>query len=176
MSTRRLEREVERSKSVLYKAKGGMRGGLYDEEGGGGGGGKVTGGGYKGSTPMGAVEMEDENRRAENQLSPEQLQLFEKENDDMLRHYEDTLDKVRYVVLFPSAFLRPPPSPFTSLHTSFFSFLLITPSARSNAPSSKSPPCQQHSTPTSPRSKSALINWSATPSSRPRTWAAGTRS
>ena len=31
----------------------------------------------------------------ESQLSPEQLQAFESENADLLRHYEDQLDQVR---------------------------------------------------------------------------------
>jgi hypothetical protein len=34
----------------------------------------------------------------ENQLDPEQLQLFAQENQDMLKQYEDQLDKVRYVL------------------------------------------------------------------------------
>jgi hypothetical protein len=34
----------------------------------------------------------------EQELSPEQLQMFEKENQDMLKHYESTLDQVRYVL------------------------------------------------------------------------------
>lgn len=99
MMERRLEREVERGRSVLYKVKGDMSGGRgggtngFDGEGASMGGGKGMGyGGGKG------VAVEDENRREiENQLSPEQLQLFARENQDMLKHYEDTLDQVRYV-------------------------------------------------------------------------------
>ena len=97
MMTRRLEREVERSKSVLYKTKGGgVQAGLLVEPKtmNGFGGGHGSGGGYKGK--MGAVEMEEETKRTEMQLSPEQLQLFAKENEDLLKHYEDTLDQVRY--------------------------------------------------------------------------------
>ena len=40
---------------------------------------------------------EEDKRQIEQQLTPEQLQLFAKENQDMLKHYEDTLDQVRYV-------------------------------------------------------------------------------
>ena len=40
---------------------------------------------------------EEDRRQIEQQLSPEQLQLFARENQDMLKHYEDTLDQVRYV-------------------------------------------------------------------------------
>jgi syntaxin 18 len=32
-------------------------------------------------------------------LTPEQLQMFEKNNQDMMKHYETTLDKVRYVAI-----------------------------------------------------------------------------
>lgn len=32
----------------------------------------------------------------EDELSAEQLQMFEKENQDMMKHYEATLDQVRY--------------------------------------------------------------------------------
>jgi syntaxin 18 len=34
------------------------------------------------------------------ELSAEQIQIFEKENQDMLKHYESTLDQVRYVISF----------------------------------------------------------------------------
>ncbi|KAF1913319.1 snare-complex protein syntaxin-18 N-terminus-domain-containing protein [Ampelomyces quisqualis] len=72
----RLMREVEKSKSVLYKTRtpgpwaadyGGETSSPQDEAGG-------------------AVET---------QLDAEQLQLFAQENQDMLRQYEDQLDKVR---------------------------------------------------------------------------------
>jgi hypothetical protein len=36
----------------------------------------------------------------EAELSPEQLQLFEEENESMVRYYEDTLSKVQYVAPF----------------------------------------------------------------------------
>ena len=104
MMTRRLEREVERSKSVLYKTKGGgVQAGLLEEQGtmngfGGAHGGEGGGAGGKYKGRMGAVEMEEETKRTEMQLSPEQLQLFAKENEDLLKHYEDTLDQVRYVL------------------------------------------------------------------------------
>lgn len=98
MMERRLEREVERGRSVLYKVKGEM-GGVSD------GGGSINGFAGEGSGGRGGskyggrgAEVEDESRREiENQLSPEQLQLFARENQDMLKHYEDTLDQVRYV-------------------------------------------------------------------------------
>ena len=102
MMERRLEREVEKGRSVLHKVKGNM--GLEDDDGGNGRG----EGGMNGHAPAGGGDshrekkvrdgtLENENRRAiEQQLTPEQLQLFARENQDMLKHYEDTLDKVRY--------------------------------------------------------------------------------
>lgn len=50
-----------------------------------------------------AAMSQDEVAAIEAELSPEQLQLFAEENDSMLRHYEDTLNKVQYV-LFRVAF------------------------------------------------------------------------
>jgi len=37
----------------------------------------------------------------EEELTQEQLQMFEKENQDMLKHYQDTLDQVRWVEGIP---------------------------------------------------------------------------
>lgn len=105
MMERRLEREVERGRSVLYKVKGnvGAGDGSYGVgmSGGGGGGGEGMNGragegksAFRGGGGLG----EDESRRdIEQQLSPEQLQLFAQENQDMLKQYEDTLDQVRSV-------------------------------------------------------------------------------
>lgn len=47
-----------------------------------------------------AAMSQDEVAAIEAELSPEQLQLFAEENDSMLRHYEDTLNKVQYVPTF----------------------------------------------------------------------------
>ncbi|CAD6570486.1 MAG: hypothetical protein ASARMPREDX12_003646 [Alectoria sarmentosa] len=104
MMERRLEREVERGRSVLYKVKGsvgagGGLGGVGVSGGGGGvGDGRMNGsaGEGRGAHGKSAGTGEDESRREiEQQLSPEQLQLFAKENQDMLKQYEDTLDQVR---------------------------------------------------------------------------------
>lgn len=87
----RLTREVEKSKSMLYKARGSMV--LPDSSTGMNGG--YTGGSatvYRGQSSH-AEEMD--RKEAEQQLSPEQLQLFAQENQDMLKHYEDSLDQVR---------------------------------------------------------------------------------
>jgi len=78
----RLLREVEKSKSVLYKTR-------------------ATGPGHLGPVPPMSSHATDgsESARAgvEAQLDAEQLQLFAQENQDMLQQYEDQLDKVRCV-------------------------------------------------------------------------------
>ncbi|KAI9708286.1 MAG: hypothetical protein M1812_008044 [Candelaria pacifica] len=100
MTEIRLTREVEKSKSVLYKTRGSKDTsramGLAEQ---------VALGvdsvytntsnprQYTGST--GAQLDETERRQIEQQLSPEQLQLFAQENQDLLKHFEDTLDQVR---------------------------------------------------------------------------------
>ncbi|KKY21780.1 putative snare protein syntaxin 18 ufe1 [Diplodia seriata] len=82
----RLEREREKSKSVLYKARGIPP--LDDLSGGRG-----STGGYSGGK---AADLDEKTGlHVEQELSEEQLQLFAEENQDMLKHYEDTLDKVR---------------------------------------------------------------------------------
>ncbi|KAL8817068.1 MAG: hypothetical protein Q9223_004033 [Gallowayella weberi] len=92
MMDRRLQREMERSKSQLYKSRGskGVDVGLD---------GPITVGGTKGMNGYvgdGAVmEEEDKRRMGEEGLSEEQKQVFREENEGMLRHYEDTLDQVR---------------------------------------------------------------------------------
>ncbi|KAH8709990.1 snare-complex protein syntaxin-18 N-terminus-domain-containing protein [Phaeosphaeriaceae sp. PMI808] len=64
----RLMREVEKSKSVLYKTR---------------------------ASGMTSDGQDEANAVIEQQLDPEQLQLFAQENQDMLKQYEDQLDKVR---------------------------------------------------------------------------------
>lgn len=83
----RLMREVEKSKSVLYKTRAS---GPATNDYGGTNGSAATD--YRGKTS----HVEDESSGViENQLDPEQLQLFAQENQDMLKQYEDQLDKVR---------------------------------------------------------------------------------
>lgn len=100
---KRLQREVERSKSVLYKSRGmkGVEIGL-EEDGElnvlpSAAGGKGRGmNGYEGQSGF-LVEEEEERRKGEGGLSEEQVQMLKEENEGMLRHYEDTLDQVRSV-------------------------------------------------------------------------------
>lgn len=100
MMERRLERDLEKGRSVLYKVSGsaGAGQGLMGDAMSGG-----VGEGLNGRTKDGNSAFpgggEDESRRdIEQQLSPEQLQLFAQENQDMLKQYEDTLDQVRSVL------------------------------------------------------------------------------
>ncbi|KAH0544280.1 hypothetical protein FGG08_001543 [Glutinoglossum americanum] len=99
MMETRLIREVEKSKSALYKTQGTAsaptkaNGGApnFDSI-------DVTNtvnGMRKEMERRGVLMDEQETKEIEEQLSPEQLQLFARENQDMLKHYEDTLDQVR---------------------------------------------------------------------------------
>lgn len=90
----RLLREVEKSKSVLYKTR--ATGGVSGDPGGINGtyGAGASNTDYSGKT---RYTGEDSNGVIEQQLDPEQLQLFAQENQDMLKQYEDQLDKVRSV-------------------------------------------------------------------------------
>lgn len=100
MVEKRIERVLEREKSVLYKAR---VGGVGQQSGAGKENYKqdytATGSGpsLREPAPDAAVLSEADSKEIEGQLSAEQLQLFAEENDSMLKHYEDTLGKVQYV-------------------------------------------------------------------------------
>lgn len=89
MMEKRILREVEKNRSVLANARPGAMpefGGFEDVP--------VPPSKYKGS---GSAHLETQAHQPEEELSPEQIQMFEKQNQDMLKHYESTLDQVRYV-------------------------------------------------------------------------------
>lgn len=92
MVEKRIERAREREKSVLYKNKSVGKGegnGVPEER-------NVVATSASATGPVRDVSMGQEDVAAiEAQLSPEQLQLFEQENDSMLKHYEETLSKVQ---------------------------------------------------------------------------------
>ena len=108
MVERRVRREVERGRSVLYMAKTQQE---HQSQGSGSGPwdsetllDSTTERRMTGKSSLDQDQEEKGRRDAiEQQLSPEQLQLFAQENQDMLKHYEDTLDQVRYVTS-PSSF------------------------------------------------------------------------
>lgn len=87
----RLMREVEKSKSVLHKTRMSMP---AMNDFGGTQSGAATRTRYRGSS---AHVHDASSDTVEQQLDAEQLQLFAQENQDMLKQYEDQLDKVRYV-------------------------------------------------------------------------------
>lgn len=107
MVEKRVEREVEKSRSVLYMSRG--AGGAASMAPGEGSENFPSKGGMNGSSKgrndcdtvdggakSNRARLEEEDRQEiERQLSPEQLQLFAEENQDMLKRYEDTLDQVR---------------------------------------------------------------------------------
>jgi syntaxin 18 len=85
----RITREMEKSRSILHKT----RGRPTIELGGFGDAPEPP----KRPSSSKATQAEDQNGyNIEDELSQEQLQLFEKENRDMIKHYETTLDQVRY--------------------------------------------------------------------------------
>lgn len=91
----RIAREIEKNKSILYKAKGTIPPN-FDFSGTNGH--ATAEADYRGKTTQ---SQEADAAAAEQQLDPEQLQLFAQENQDMLKQYEDQLDQVRYVVGLP---------------------------------------------------------------------------
>lgn len=100
MMEKRILREMEKNKSVLARTRRASIPGLGGFEGGSSVPGKAAGFSRKGSSAgaggLNAVQLESRELNPEEELSEEQIQMFEKENQDMLKHYESTLDQVRY--------------------------------------------------------------------------------
>ncbi|GKZ72023.1 hypothetical protein AnigIFM50267_008075 [Aspergillus niger] len=90
MVEKRIERVRERERSVLYKSSGGGKGGWGSVDGGSWRG-DAAGGGTTGSVMMDESEVKE----IEKQLTPQQLQLFEEENDSMVKYFEDVVGKVQ---------------------------------------------------------------------------------
>lgn len=115
MVEKRIERVREREKSALYKQSATTTTpgtGPTPMEG-------VEDSRYVASTSVpapthaqGDLSAADESQ-IEQQLSPEQLQLFEEENSLLLRSYEDTLNKIQFV--FPSPYPHSLPRTFVML-------------------------------------------------------------
>ncbi|TVY71198.1 Syntaxin ufe1 [Lachnellula suecica] len=84
MMEKRILREVEKNRSVLANSRPtAMPDFGFDDAPGPSK--------YKG---IAGAHMESQ-EQPEQELSPEQIQMFEKQNQDMLKHYESTLDQVR---------------------------------------------------------------------------------
>lgn len=85
-------REVEKNRSVLAKS----RRGTYEL------------GGLEAPVPVPAATHTDEAAGTTQaydptqELTAEQIQVFERENQDMVKHYESTLDQVRFVTPQPA--------------------------------------------------------------------------
>ena len=124
MMETRIAREIEKSKSVLYKSRDAALAPHIDRIVG-----SPVGEGGPGSAKStwrteGQVALSEEKQSGTTDLglSPEQIQLFEKENNDMMKHYEDTLDQVRYVR--PSR--KPGPRMLTTARTAERSMIEIS--------------------------------------------------
>lgn len=87
----RVMRQVEKSKSMLYKATGAA---VPQSRPGSSAGSSAAD--MKGAWNGTGSLLPEEKENIEQVLSPEQLQIFAKENQDMIKYYEDTLDQVRY--------------------------------------------------------------------------------
>ena len=88
MMEKRIMREMEKNRSVLEKSDfGPMHEDGYDS---------ATGSSSYQTTN--SVHMEAPRFVPEEELTPEQIQMFEKQNQDMLKQYESTLNQVSYVV------------------------------------------------------------------------------
>lgn len=91
----RLSREVEKSKSALYKSRMGGAGVPYVAEEEGVNGSVVAKGSEKRRGNRTSFSQEESQVQDGEELSQDQMQIFAQENNDLLRHYEDTLDQVR---------------------------------------------------------------------------------
>jgi hypothetical protein len=99
MMETRLTREMEKNRSVLAKARGGLVG-VDGFPGMGVEGGLGSSAGV-GKSAGGVSADREKEGRPQFDLTEEQVQMFEKGNQDMLKHYESTLDKVRLVQIPP---------------------------------------------------------------------------
>lgn len=91
MMEKRIQRVVEKNRSVLAKSRSEPLSNFSFNE---------SLGSSATSTGILAPHLETPVFKPEDELTPEQIQMFEKENQDMLKHYESTLDQVKYVIHF----------------------------------------------------------------------------
>lgn len=83
MMEKRINREMEKNRSVLANTRADPSA-------------KFAGGaGPSVDYPASTAHLEVPVFKPEEELTPEQIQIFEKENQDMIKHYESTLDQVR---------------------------------------------------------------------------------
>lgn len=97
MMETRLTREMEKNRSVLAKARGGMVGLNDFPSMGVDTGESFTAARRQSNRGLPVDEADRQGSKPEHDLTEDQRQMFEKGNQDMLKHYESTLDKVRFV-------------------------------------------------------------------------------
>lgn len=103
MMETRLAREMEKNRSILAKARSSQLPPAlakefgFDDSGAGAGAGPASA--PKSSTTGLPVDEEESRRRQDEDLNltDEQKQMFERDNQDMLKHYNSALDKVKTV-------------------------------------------------------------------------------
>jgi syntaxin 18 len=99
MMETRLSREMEKNRSILAKARSSQLPPSLAKEFGLDDPGAGAASGPRASAPGLSVDEEESRRRQDEDLglTDEQKQIFERDNQDMLRHYNSALDKVKTV-------------------------------------------------------------------------------
>lgn len=87
MMEKRIMRQLEKNKNMISMSRVGPELGGFENA-------PIPPSKTQGSS---AAHMESIKLYPEQDLTPEQIQMFEQENQDMLKHYESTLDQVRLV-------------------------------------------------------------------------------
>lgn len=149
MMEKRIFREVEKNRSVLANARPGTMSDLlgFDDAP------------VPTSKPKGtAATYTEPQAPPEPEFSPEQIQMFEKQNQDMLKHYESTLDQVRYVA-----------SDFTLVEQISNRYIGLR-----RSPWSRYRSCRRNWSIILQYSRRILTNWCQIPFIRQRMWAEGT--
>lgn len=91
MMEKRIMRQLEKNKNMISMSRVGPELGGFENA-------PIPPSKTQGSS---AAHMESKELYSEQDLTPEQIQMFEQENQDMLKHYESTLDQVRLVGRVP---------------------------------------------------------------------------
>ena len=99
MVEKRINREKEKEKSILYKMSGetdgiGRAGGPHREVGRSRQAESPVSSQYD-TRPFNPATSQDESQAIESQLTPQQLQLFAAENSTLMQHYNDQLSKIQ---------------------------------------------------------------------------------
>lgn len=144
MMEKRIMRQLEKNKSMISKSRMGRL---------------ELGGFDPAPIPPANPSAEQEADPGQDTLTPEQIQMFEKEEQDMLKHYESTLDQVRWVGK-------------RCWQPRIGGAKRVTGRPRNR--SSRSRSCRPSWSTTWRRSRHTSSSWSRIPSSRPRTSEAGT--